>query len=159
MRRRPLPRPVPIILLAQVTLRLAIICRVNRPPGLGTPVRSAPVSEITTKDEQLARVQLTRCPRRAGDPRRLDAIVAWVDGDVDPVAARDNFEAAVAHVGGIDGEEDGEVVDLLDVRVGGGVDVGREAAAAGELVVDLFFEEEHGFGGETVQDAEDARAS
>ena len=36
--------------------------------------------------------------------------------------------------------------------------MGREAAAAGELVVDLFFEEEHGFAGEAVEDAEDPRA-
>ena len=150
MRRRPLLRPIPVILLAQITLRLAIICRVNRPPGLGTPVRSTPVSEIAAKDEQLARAQLARRPRRAGDPSRLDAIVARVDGDLHLVAAGDDFEAAVAHGGGVDGEEDGEVVDLLDVRVGGGVDVGREAAAAGELVVDLFFEQEHGFRGEAV---------
>ena len=36
--------------------------------------------------------------------------------------------------------------------------MGREAAAAGELVVDLFFEEEHGFAGEAVEDAEDPGA-
>ena len=36
--------------------------------------------------------------------------------------------------------------------------MGREAAAAGELVIDFLFEEEHGFAGEAVEDAEDAWA-
>ena len=93
------------------------------------------------------------------DPVGFDAVVARVDGDVRFVAAGDDFESAVKHGAGVDGEEDGEVFDLFDVGVGGGVDVGGEAAAAGELVVDFFFEEEHGLGGEAVQDAEDKRAT
>ena len=92
------------------------------------------------------------------DPVGFDAVVALVDGDVHTVASRNNFEGAVKHGAGVDGEENGEVFDVFDVGVGDGVDVGGEAAAAGELVVDFFFEEEHGLGGEAIQDAEDKRA-
>ena len=116
------------------------------------------MSEVTVKREQLARLQLTRRPSRSFDPFGLDTIVLSADRNVHLVAAADDFETAILHGGGVDGEEDGEVFYLPNVRVGGWVDVGREAAAAGELVIDLFFEEEHGFTGEAVEDAEDAWA-
>lgn len=117
------------------------------------------MSEVAAEDEHLARLQFTWRPSRIRDPFRLDAIVLFVDWDVHLVASANDFEAAVLHACGIDGEKDGEVLDFLDVSVRGGVDVGREATTTGELVVDLFFEEEHGFGGEAVEYGEDSRAT
>ena len=73
--------------------------------------------------------------------------------------AGDDFEAAVRHVGRVDGEQDGQVLDVLDVRVGGAVDVGREAARAGELVVDLLLEEGHGLAGELGEGADEEGAA
>ena len=77
------------------------------------------MSKITTENEHVARLQLTWRPSRDGDPFRLDAVVLSVDGDIHLVAAADDFEAAVFYRGGVDGEEDGQVFDFPDVRVGG----------------------------------------
>lgn len=103
----------------QVPLRLAVIRRIHGLPILSALIRPTPVSKVTAKDEQLARLQFARRPRRFRDPFRLDAIVLSVDGDVHSVAAADDYKAAVSHRGGVNGEENSEVFDFPDVRVGG----------------------------------------
>lgn len=66
-----------------------------------------------------------------------------------------DFKPSVRTIGIVDGEEDGQVLDVFDVGVGRGVDVRGEASAPGEFVIDLLFEEEHGPDGELREDAEE----
>lgn len=49
------------------------------------------------------------------------------------------------------------MLDVLDVRVGRGVDVGCESPAAGELEVDLLLEEQNGLAGELREEVEQLR--
>jgi hypothetical protein len=93
--------------------------------------------EVGSKNKQFAGCELGGLPLGLvlGDPGGGDAICGSVDGDGEEMRAGHDFETAVGHVRGVDGEEDGEVFYVFDVRVSCAVEVGREAAGAGELVV------------------------
>ena len=155
MRRRPLLGAVRIIVVVQIPLALTVVRRVDGLAVLAARIGAAAMRQVAAEDEQLARRQLDGPPALLRHPLRLDAVVGRGDRDGHGVAAVDDLEAAVAHSGRVDGEQDRQVLDLLDVRIGGRVDVRGEAAAAGEFVVDLLFEQAHGLLRELVQDADD----
>jgi hypothetical protein len=123
MRRRPFNPPASIILIMQISLRLTIIRRIQCLSIHGTSIRRRAMSGVRPEDQHLTGLKLNRCPFLLRDPGGWDAVV-FADWDLYFVGALDDFEAAVGHVGGVYGEEDGEVLDVLDVGVGCGVDVG-----------------------------------
>ena len=138
----------------QIPLALAVVRRVDGLTVLAARVGPATVRQVAAKDKQLARRQLDGSPALLRHPLGLDAVVGRGDWNVHGVAAIHNLEAAVAHIGRVDGEQDRQVLDVLDVRVGGRIDVRGEAAAASEFVVDLLFEQAHGLLRKLVQDAD-----
>jgi predicted phosphodiesterase len=81
--------------------------------------------------------ELDRNPGLLLYPSSVQAVVGLVNGDVHRVAPFDDLETAIGHVGGVDGNEDREVLDILHVSVRGAIDVRGETSRAGELVVDF----------------------
>lgn len=71
-------------------------------------------------------LKITRRPLLALDPGRLDASV-FAQLDLRQMAPIDYLESAICRAHPVDGSEDGQVFDHLDVRVCVGVDVRVEA--------------------------------
>lgn len=71
----------------------------------------------------LTSLKLNGSPFLALNPFGLDAVISLVDGDSHFVAAINNFEATIGHVGRINTEEDGEVLHILDLRVSDSVNM------------------------------------
>lgn len=97
-------------------------------------------------------------------PAGFEAVVCLIDRNLHHVASLDHFETAISHVGGINGDENSKVLDILDMSVCRAVNVRRETARSSKLVIysslnqprffhvlvsanlwklTLFFEQEH----------------
>lgn len=146
MRRRPLLLAVLVILTVHVALARQVIRGVNSLAVIRAVVRPATVSQVRRENKKLAYIppfsnqvaasadfsihtcfQLDRNPLLRINPVSLDAVRLAIDGNGHLVAAVDDFQAPIRHVGWVDAEENSQVLDVLDLRVCHGVNVRREA--------------------------------
>lgn len=95
--------------------------------------------------------QLDGSPLLRSSPLIGDAVGLGIDRNRHVVACINNLKATVGHVGGINAQKNGQVLDIFDMVVGHSIDVRGKATATGELVVDLFLEEAHGLARELLQ--------
>ena len=86
--------------------------------------------------EVITSLQLYRRPFLPRYPRRVYTVVRLVNRNIHYMAPSHNFEAAIRHVAVINGKEDSQVFDILDMRVSCAVKMRREATCERELVVD-----------------------
>lgn len=179
MRGGPRHLAVLVVALVVVALRGHVVRGVHGLAVRGAVVGLAAMRHVRGEDEKLAcrgalATVLARVPQARGlltgfqlDRRPLllchplvgDAVGLGVDGHVHLVAGVDHLEPAVGHVGRVHAQQNRQVLDVLDVLVRDGVNVRREAAAAGQLVVDLFLEEMHGLAGQRLEEAEELGAA
>jgi len=80
--------------------------------------------------------KLHRNPCLALDPSRLNAVVFRVNRDIHFMAALDDLEATIRHVGWINCEQYRQVLDVLEVFVCRAVEVRGEASRSCKSVVD-----------------------
>lgn len=94
----------------------------------------------TPKEQDIARLQRHRDPGLRVFPSRRNP-APFCKLDLHAVGPGDDLQTAVCEGGRVDGDVGCEMGDLADVAVGVVVDVGEEAVAVGEFVVDFIFEE------------------
>ena len=113
---------------------------INTTPPHHRLIPPRPMRQHTPKKQHVTRTKLHRNPLVGLLPASRDA-AALRERNIHPVRPRHNLQTAIGDGGVVDGDVGCEVCDGRDVAVGVVVDVGVEAVAVGEFVVDFVFEE------------------
>jgi hypothetical protein len=194
MRSGPLLLTVSVVLLVEVSLAGQVVRRVEVLAVSVAGVWPAAVGEVGAEDEEvsfatpnelmqsvpalgtalsvgLTGFELHRPPLVRIDPSGLDAVRRGIDRHIHLVTPIDDLQSTILHVGLVHGEQDGEVLHVLDVRIRRRIDVRSKATLQWnvvsitslhlkigivlttpcQLVVDLLLEQAHGLARELLE--------